>query len=169
MIEVNPANYYVNPPQTWEKRLLRLLLERGCRIDDFRCVWVCTEAPAIVEESRMVRFDGNRIDEFIEVDRKIEPQRTWTPADRAAVSQEGWFHYVGFDGTEPGAAGAMIVNQSIAYLANWFTRNDARGKGFQQEGIRRRVSDAFALVCRCAFTVTDFNFTSPRSIIPRMP
>src|SRR6266550_338364 len=38
VIEVNPANFYVNPPATWEKRLLNFLLERGCRIHDFRCV-----------------------------------------------------------------------------------------------------------------------------------
>ena len=40
VIEVNPANYYVDPPMSWEQRLLPHLLKRGCRIDGFRCVWV---------------------------------------------------------------------------------------------------------------------------------
>src|SRR4051812_44729498 len=41
VIEVTPANFYVNPPATWEKRLLRQLMSLGCAIHDFRCVWYC--------------------------------------------------------------------------------------------------------------------------------
>src|SRR3954452_13801469 len=66
VVEVNPANYYVNPPATWEKRLLRHLLSRGCCIDDFRCVWCCTaldgvEAPTT---DRLRRFGADQTDEF---------------------------------------------------------------------------------------------------------
>src|SRR4051794_21731249 len=39
VIEVNPANYYVDPPASWEQWLLKRLLWRRCLIDGFRCVW----------------------------------------------------------------------------------------------------------------------------------
>src|SRR5262245_58410396 len=39
VIEVNPANFYVDPPTRWDKPLLGHLMSRGCHIDDFRCVW----------------------------------------------------------------------------------------------------------------------------------
>ena len=41
VIEANPANFYVNPPATWEKRLLKQLVALGCTTHDFRCVWCC--------------------------------------------------------------------------------------------------------------------------------
>src|SRR5689334_10094017 len=40
VIEVNPANHYVDPPKNWEQRLLKHLLSRGCYVDGLRCVWV---------------------------------------------------------------------------------------------------------------------------------
>jgi hypothetical protein len=52
VIEVNPANFYVNPPATWEKRLLKRLLELGCAIHDFRCVW-CRFSPLPPGEGRV--------------------------------------------------------------------------------------------------------------------
>src|SRR5207302_8982490 len=76
VIEVNPANYYVNPPVTWEKRLLKHLLRRGCWIDGFRCVWVrghALSADEVTSTKRIERFRPEQIEPFIELARRADP------------------------------------------------------------------------------------------------
>ena len=168
VIEVNPANFYVDPPRTWEKRLLAHLLSRGCVIHDFRCEWCRSEPPDSRDDPssgmRIERYDGSQIDEFIALLERVDPRERWTAKQRAAKSAPGWIHYIAFDGDAPVATGSLFINGPTGYLAWWYTRPDHRRRGFQDAGIRRRVEDAFHAGCRCAFTVTDFNFTSPRNL-----
>jgi hypothetical protein len=169
VIEVNPANFYVNPPTTWEKRLLRRLMELGCVIHDFRCVW-CLFSPLAPEEGtkathRCERFEPDQIDQYITLSRQIDSKVDWTDDRIAAMSGPGWRHYMLFDehGT-PASNGSLFIRGPSAYLAWWYTQPSQRGRGMQREGITRRVRDAFEIGCQYAFTVTDFNFTSPANL-----
>jgi RimJ/RimL family protein N-acetyltransferase len=167
VIEINPANYYVDPPAVWEKRLLRHLLARGCVIHGFRCVWSLSSRQndeKTPERHRWRRFAAEEIDDFLALARVVEPKRQWTDADRAAHARPGVFHYVGFDGDTPAALGTLFVNGPTGYLQWWFTNPEHRRKGFQREGIRRRVRDAFELRCERVFTVADFNTISAANL-----
>ena len=70
------------------------------------------------------------------------------------VGRPGWTHYLGFDGDEPVAAGAMYVTGDIAWLGFGATLEAARGRGGQSAIFHRRLSDAKAAGCRLAFTET---------------
>jgi GNAT superfamily N-acetyltransferase len=167
VIEVNPANFYVNPPVSWDKPLLKHLLSRGCFIDDMRCVWHRNAPPSIAEspsDGLWRRFGPEEIQTFIEISRSIDPQLHWTPADIAAESHSGRFHYVGYDSSQPAAVATLFVHDKIGYLQWCRTHPDHRRKGLQQAAINVRVRDAFAFGCERVFTVTDFNFSSPRNL-----
>jgi hypothetical protein len=165
VIEVNPANFYVNPPATWEKRLLNHLLLRGCIIHNFRCVWCRTKpltSAEISPSARIERFDSNQLDDYIALASKVEEKTDFNLQARAQNQIPGKFHYVVFnDAGHPEAVGGMFISNETAYLSWWFTHPSARKKGHQLAGILRRVQDAFAMGCRRVFTVTDFNFSSP--------
>jgi len=167
VIEVNPANFYVNPPTTWEKRLLRLLLDRGCAIHDFRCVWTRSAPPDGPEREirhRWRRFDAGGFDEFVALARQVNSREDWTAESRAAQAQEGWFHYIGFDGDTPCAAYTLFHHGDVAYLASAFTHPAYRARGFQTDAVRLRTRDAFDRGAKRVFTVTDFNYTSPANL-----
>ena len=70
------------------------------------------------------------------------------------VGRAGWTHYLGFDGDEPVAAGALFVTGDIAWLGFGATLEAARGRGGQSAIFHRRLSDAKAAGCRLAFTET---------------
>jgi RimJ/RimL family protein N-acetyltransferase len=166
VIEVNPANFYVNPPAVWERRLLPALLSRGCAIRDFRCVWSVTEPPRDnpLEMFHWRRFGPDEIDQFIALSRRIEPKRVWSDADRAAQTAEGIFQYVGFADQTPAALGTLLVGSRGGYLQWWYTDPTFRRRGLQREGIRRRMRDAFDMGCECVFTVADFNTFSAANL-----
>jgi len=164
VIEVNPANFYVNPPVIWEKRLLEQLVARGCRIGDFRCVWQRSAALEEDESHRIECFGPERIEEYVRLSMEVDPKKQWSELDQAAVAQSGWRHYIGFVEDRPAALGSMFIGQKIAYLSFWYTNPGFRGRGLQQDGIRRRVRDAMAVGCELVFTVTDFNFSSPANL-----
>ena len=170
VIEVNPANFYVNPPATWEKRLLRQLMSLGCAVHHFRCVWYCAPSnahdPASTPSCYSIeQFGPERIDAYVAAARQVHPQGPWTPDMIAARSQPGWLNYISRDAAGDAAAlGSMFAQPPTAYLAYWQTKPEHRGRGLQQAGIRRRLRDAFDVGCDLAFTVTDFNFTSPANL-----
>jgi ribosomal protein S18 acetylase RimI-like enzyme len=165
VIEVNPANYYVDPPKNWEQRLLPQLLKRGCRIDGFRCVWHRSTAPTeSPQKYRWQRFTTDEIETYEQTIAPFEPAKHWTPEERAAHSNPNLFHYVGFSADRPVATGSLFITGSIAYLQWFWTHPDFRNRGFQQEGIQIRLRDAFAQGCKHVFSVTDFNFASPRNL-----
>jgi GNAT superfamily N-acetyltransferase len=167
VIEVNPSNYYVDPPKNWEQRLLPHLLHRGCRIDGFRCVWYRTQPIESIESSlqyRWQRFGPGEIDAFAKLVAPLDPDKHWTAEERAAQSHPALFHYIGFHADRPAAVGTLFTNSQVGYLQWFWTHPDFRGRGFQQEGIQVRLHDASVQGCSCAFTVTDFNFASPRNL-----
>jgi len=167
VIEVNPANFYVDPPRTWEKRLLKHLLHRGCVIHDMRCVW-CRTLPRDRQDSatshRILRFSSDQMDEYIKLALDVQVGGEWNTERRAGNFQPGWTHYIGFDADAPAAMGSLFISGPSAYLAWWFTHPAHRSRGLQQAGILRRVHDAFDADCTQAFTVTDFNFSSPANL-----
>jgi hypothetical protein len=167
VIEVNPANYYVDPPGTWEQRLLKRLLLRGCRIDGFRCVWcrmLSLSSDNVPARYRIERFGPEQLDRYIELSRPLEPNKQWTPIERAAAAHAGRYQYVAFADDLPCAAGTMIVMGETAYLAWWFTNRQHRGNSLHHLSTSRRTRDALDLGCRRVFSVTDFNFASPRNL-----
>ncbi|HEX8524713.1 MAG TPA: GNAT family N-acetyltransferase [Tepidisphaeraceae bacterium] len=165
VIEINPANFYVDPPRTWEKRLLNHLLVRGCRIEDFRCVWFYRKSDELTHPHRINAFLPHQVDEYIHFATQVDASAKWTAANRAAAAIPGKLHYVAFDesGT-PAAVGGLFINNQAAYLSWWYTRPECRGQGFQRAGIQRRVRDALAAGCTHMFSVTDFNYASPRNL-----
>jgi hypothetical protein len=166
VIEVNPANFYVNPPVTWEKRLLAHLLKRGCVIHDFRCVWCCTKPPDSEDlpTHRIERFTSSHLDDYCKLAAKVDPSFQDSLEFRFAHADPGWSHYVAFHQEIPAATGTLFIKNTIGYLTFWRTHPNFRGHGLQQAGIGRRMKDSFDAGCQHVFTVTDFNFTSPRNL-----
>ena len=167
VIEINIANSYVNPPADWEARLLPHLLARGCKPGGMRCVWYC-DKPAIETtkaECEVLRFSGDQIRDYAKLAASVNPAEQWTEERMQVESRAGLFHYIGFDRKrEPRAAGSMFIKDKTAYLCYWETGADHRNQGFQQAGIRGRVADAFDLGCELVFSVSDYNFASPRNL-----
>jgi len=166
VIEVNPANFYVNPPITWEKRLLSHLLSRGCIIHDFRCVWCASAPPAHQNRDsiRVAQFSSPQLDEYCNLAAQVDANFRDSDEWRFAHAQPNWLHYIAFDQATPAAAGTLFVNGTTGYLTYWYTNPQFRGRGLQLTGIRHRMIDAFESGCQHVFTVTDFNFTSPRNL-----
>lgn len=76
------------------------------------------------------------------------------PALPHTIGRAGWTHYLGFDGDEPVAAGAMYITGEIAWFGFGATLEAARGRGGQSAIFHRRLSDAKEAGCRLAFTET---------------
>ncbi len=170
VVEVNPGNYYVNPPRDWRARLLDRLMVNGCRPNNFRCVWASTNRPPAPltptpDTLRWRRFSGpGDVAELARVMEQLKPKEKWDGADFANAGKSGTYHYVAFRGDHPVASGSLFTNGTAGYLSYWETLRQERGQGTHQEAIRRRMCDAFDLGCRYVFSVTDFNFTSPRNL-----
>ena len=167
VIEVNIANSYVDPPRNWEARLLPHLLKRGCEAGGMRCVWHLDRWPAkeqTTQSLKIERFSSERLNEFAELKMRMMPEEKWTAEQYQIEGREELHHYVGFAGDQPCAFGSLFVKAERGYLVYWQTMQQFRGKGFQQAGINRCVSDAFDLGCERVFTVSDYNFASPRNL-----
>lgn len=167
VIEINIANSYVEPPNNWEARLLPHLIAKGCQVGGMRCVWYREQLPSGDETDvgkRIVRFAPDQIRDYARFTALADPKERWTPDRYAVEGRPDFYHYVGFDGEHPCAFGSLFLKGEIGYLAYWETRNEYRGRGFQQAGIRQRVIDAFNLGCNFTFTVSDYNFASPRNL-----
>ncbi len=170
VIEINPANFYRTQPFSWESQVVPLLLERGCRIEDMRCVWArdlrpgesIAEAPCPVTET----FGSDRLEVFCDLASVVEPERKQEMIDTLAYAQGGndWVHVIGYEGDRPVSRGELFVTGSTGYLAWWYTHPSHRHRGHQQAGIRRRVSEAAKRGCRRVFTVTDFDIPSSRNL-----
>jgi GNAT superfamily N-acetyltransferase len=167
VIEVNPANYYVYPPKNWQQRLLPHLLHRNCRIDGFRCVWHRSLSPHQNDPSpkhHWQHFGPDTFTDFERLTKILDPEKQWTPEDRAAQSHPALAHYIAFEAAQPIATASLFITGTIAYLQWSWTHPQFRSRGLQQEAIQIRLQTAFSQGCTLAFTVTDFNFTSPRNL-----
>jgi len=72
----------------------------------------------------------------------------------ASFGRPGWHHYLGYDGSDAVAAGAMLVVDDVAWLGFGATVPEHRGRGGQSAIFARRIRDAGALGCRIAVTET---------------
>ncbi len=165
-IEVNPGNFLRNRPFSWRSELVELLLDRGCRIDAFRCVWYLDQRPQRAPEPRIERYDHTRFEAFSDSLDSVYPPDIAAEADWARMAQRGpeWFHYIGFDADRPVSTGSLFVGEQLGFLAWWYTHPAGRSRGHQTAGIRARAADAFEQGCEGAFTVTDFNIQSSMNL-----
>ena len=65
----------------------------------------------------------------------------------STVGQEGWRHYLAFDGATPVAAAAVRFHATVAWCCFAGTIPAYRGRGAQRALLARRVSDAAAHGC----------------------
>jgi hypothetical protein len=70
------------------------------------------------------------------------------------VGRPGWHQYLGFDGDQPVAAGAMYLRGDIAWLGYGTTLASHRRRGGQSAIFHRRLADARDHGCRLAITET---------------
>jgi len=80
-----------------------------------------------------------------------EPVRDFAAA---TVGRTGWVHYLGYEGDTPVAAGAMRVDEDVAWLGYGATLEGHRGRGWQTSMFLRRLHDARDRGCRLAVTET---------------
>jgi GNAT superfamily N-acetyltransferase len=72
----------------------------------------------------------------------------------AMVGRPGWHTYVGWDGVQPVAAGALYIRGGTAWCGLGATLPSHRGRGGQCALLARRVADALAQGCRVIVTET---------------
>lgn len=78
-----------------------------------------------------------------------------TPWLVAMVGRPGWRTYVGWDGDEPVAAGALYISGDTGWCGLGATLPSHRGRGAQCALLARRVADTLAQGCRVVVTETD--------------
>ncbi len=161
-IELNPANFLRTRPFSWQSELVGHLVNRGCHIDAFRCVWYLSGGPDTVPPPRIERYDHTRFDEFSTTLDAVYAPDMAAEADWTRRTQRGsqWLHYVGFEAERPVSTGTLFVGEQLGYLAWWYTNPGFRSHGHQTAGIRARAADAFLLGCEGVFTVADFDTQS---------
>jgi hypothetical protein len=76
------------------------------------------------------------------------------PVTSASLGEDGWHHYLSFDGTTPVGAGAMRVADGVAWLGFGATLETHRGRGSQIALLARRIRDAAALGAGLVVTET---------------
>lgn len=149
-ITVSPA---AQPPE-----LADWLTERGLPVSrKWPKLWrSLAELPAVPPTTLRIESIGrDRAEDFATiVNAAFEFGDDIRAALPVVVGRAGWTHYLGFDGDEPVAAGAMYVMGDIAWLGFGATLEAARGRGGQSAIFHRRLSDAQAAGCRLAFTET---------------
>lgn len=72
----------------------------------------------------------------------------------AVVGRPGWRSYIGWDGAQPVATGALYVKGDTAWCGLGATLPSHRGRGGQCALLARRVVDALAQGCRVVVTET---------------
>ena len=144
-------------PQALPADLPDRLLARGYRRSrDWPKVWRSTaEPPAIPTDLRIEEIARESADDFARVNIAAwgvpDVMTAWFVA---TVGRPGWHHYLGFDGAEAVAAGAMRISDDVAWLGFGATVPEHRGRGGQGAIFARRIADAGALGCRFAITET---------------
>jgi hypothetical protein len=104
---------------------------------------------------RIERIGRDRAEDFATVvNAAFEFGDHLRPALPHTIGRRGWAHYLGFDGDDPVAAGAMYVMDDVAWLGFGATLEAARGRGGQSAIFHRRLADAKDAGCRLAFTET---------------
>jgi hypothetical protein len=82
----------------------------------------------------------------------------------AMVGRPGWRTYVGWDGDQPVAAGALYIRGETSWCGLGATLPSHRGRGGQCSLLARRVADSLASGCRVVVTETDEDNPSFRNM-----
>jgi len=156
IMDVNPANFQVLPH----------LLTRGCSVEEFRSVWVCTGD--LGRDESDFRLDCRRVDvaTFRRLSPLVEDGEAGDPVDDLQPDP-GFTYYPGFDNERPVASAAMFFNGESVYLQWTGTHPDYRRRGYHGEMIRLRLGDAFEMGAKRAFSVTEFDSQSSYDL-PRL-
>lgn len=83
----------------------------------------------------------------------------------AMVGRPGWRTYIGWDGEQPVAAGALYTRGETAWCGLGATLPSHRGRGGQCALLARRVADSLAQGCRVVVTETDEDNPSFRNMM----
>src|SRR5262245_16841572 len=79
---------------------------------------------------------------------------TFSPEYVRSAGQDGFFHYMAFDGARPVAVAALCVFEDIGYLTCAATAEPDRRRGAQQALIARRVEKAEEIGCAALVSET---------------
>jgi GNAT superfamily N-acetyltransferase len=82
----------------------------------------------------------------IELAREQLGETLW-PGYAMSAGQDGFFHYMAFDGGRPVAVAALCVFEDVGYLMAASTAEPYRKRGAQQALIARRIAQAEQLGC----------------------
>lgn len=170
VIELNPANFYPTAPFAWESDRVPALLQRGCELRHFRCVWqrdLAAEPAQPAGDLQLASYPPAAIDRYIEAAQSAEPEQDWTeqaPYLRQTEGQAGWYHYIALKNGAPIATASLFQTGSVGYLAEAYTHPQHRRQGAHSALIAERVRHARELGCQGVFTVTDSYTQSARDL-----
>lgn len=170
VLEVNPANFYLSNPFSWESVLVPALLARGCELRHFRCVWyqACASQQRRLGDTQTAQiFDHTRLDAYIALAQQAEPEQDWPEHGVylcVGEGQEEWYHYVALDQETPIATASLYKTHELGYLAEAYTHPDHRRRGAHTLLIQARVQHAHKLGCSGVFSVTDSHTQSARDL-----
>ncbi|HVU11671.1 MAG TPA: hypothetical protein VHD90_10345 [Phototrophicaceae bacterium] len=77
-----------------------------------------------------------------------------TPLAGGVVGQPGWHNYLAYDGDQPVAIGALMVQGEIGWIGGGATLPEFRRRGGQGALMARRIQDGIALGCKWFVTET---------------
>ena len=80
--------------------------------------------------------------------------RTLWPEYARSAGQEGFFHYMAFDGSRPVAIAALFVFEDLGYLMAAATVEGDRKRGAQQALIAKRIEQAERIGCELLVSET---------------
>ncbi len=174
-VEVNPANFYRDPPSMNRRLLSDALIGRGFTPVFFRSVWMAPvqeAAPEIPPGVTIRHFGPDDLDAYAEALRIVleKPDAeagAYTRAmSRRLKREEGggaWQHFVASWQGTPRAAASLFIAGGFGYLVWGFTTPEARGRGLHRCLIRARINAAARAQCTLAFAHTGFGTPGARN------
>ena len=156
--EVGVQNFAVQLSPSAEPSALRTWLEErglGYRDDWNKCYRKGVTAEAVRTDVRVESIDRSRGDVFSRIAcAAFGFPDSVAPWLAASVGRSGWRHYLGSDGDEPIAAGALFVKNQVGWIVAGSTLESHRRRGAQGALMVRRIRDAVDLGCRWLVTET---------------
>jgi hypothetical protein len=103
---------------------------------------------------RIEEIGPDRAEDFAQLEADVFELPEAQTAFGSIVGREGWHVYLAFDGSEPVAAGSLLVRDGVGWLGSGATLPSHRGRGAQGAIMSRRIRDGIALGCRHLVTET---------------
>lgn len=134
----------------------RLVAHGLSRSSDFVKVIRTTDSPPdVATDLRIEEVGPEGRDAFVRIAlAAFGTPEVFAPWFGASLGRPDWHHYLGFDGDEPVAAGALYVGGAIGWLGYGSTLPSHRGRGGQGAIMARRIRDAGELGCSLVHTET---------------